>query len=212
MKEIPILFNGEMVRAILEGRKTQTRRPVNPQPPKNTDYVIAGEDGRRALCISDLENGEFTGNVSPWRKCPYGQPGDILWVRETWQVFEMDEGGECYGPAETIPKSRPHHASLAWAADPITGGIEGPWRPSIHMPRWAARIFLRVKSVRIQRVQDITEEDAVAEGFEGFDDDVTGGKSAYTKFAECWNGAYGTFSANPWVWAIEFERVEAPAP
>jgi hypothetical protein len=154
VKERPILFSTEMVRAILEGRKTQTRRVVKPRQVSLAD----------AEAIDHVGNGEFVPvrnkRHGPFAfKCPYGQPGDILWVRETWAWGKRFS--EDYAlTLETIPKAKPEYAEIWYLAD---DGLER-WKPSIHMPRWAARLFLTVKSVRIERLQEITEEDAKAEG------------------------------------------------
>ena len=199
MKERPILFSGQMVRAILEGRKTQTRRIVKPQPTK--DYVtlmpLSGE------LVGVTKHGGPIDNRG-WLHCPYGKPGDRLWVREThaW-----------YDPAQTVY----YKASE-------TDWTYLPWRPSIHMPRWASRINLEVVSVRVERLQDISEEDAMSEGIESWEergvddaqdyyrDYVTGGHvyNAKDSFRSLWqsiNGP-GSWEANPWVWVVEFKRIE----
>lgn len=140
MKERPILFSGEMVRAILEGRKTQTRRVIKPQPDsaRNSVFVKSGFETKHGYEI----------------KCPYGQPGDRLWVRETWGLWDTD------------PKDGPERAKIFYrATDENRRDLRYQrWRPSIHMPRWASRINLEITNIRIERVQDITEEDAKAEG------------------------------------------------
>lgn len=191
----PILFNTDMVRAILEDRKTETRRVVKPQP--NMFTIRSGI------------------------KMPY-RPGDILYVRETWTIWngnyeykaDVDDG---YGPF-----------CSSCIKDICTGGCNGvlKWRPSIHMPREAARIFLRVRDVRLERLQDITEAEAVKEGFEAILCDHTCGypctdcmntgylEPAMLGFVETWNNTikpadralYG-WDANPYVWVIEFERI-----
>lgn len=188
MKMRPILFSTAMVQAILEGRKTQTRRVVKP---KHQPIETAPND---FLISLDL--------------CPYGQPGDILWVRETWGYLPETDGGNCY----------------FYKAD--TGISDQPtftWRPSIYMPFAAARIFLRIKAVRVERLQDISGEDAVAEGIyteypsdtllwmHGWKD-YLGGESdldAYGSFASLWQSINGpeSWDANPWVWVVEFERI-----
>jgi len=166
MSEKPILFSTEMVRAILEGRKTQTRRVVKPQP------VIEDGHGREIKC--------------PW------QPGDILWVRETWCKNPVSTGYPyCYKASED-----------SWIYD----NMEGMWRPSIHMPREAARIFLRVKNVRVEKLQEIMPDDVLQEGLW----DVGTETGALDSFAELWNNinakrGYG-WSVNPWIWVIEFEK------
>jgi len=179
----PILFNTEMVKAILEGRKTHTRRIVKPQPEW---------DGISAHYISKYDCGH-----SNWPICP----GDILYVRETWC---RDAGRFMY------------RANYADGEKFYRDGMELSicWTPSIHMPKEAARIFLRVKDVRIELLQDMDEEAAIAEGFV---DSPAGTGSPLMRFVELWDKTikrddlreYG-YHANPWVWVIEFERIEKP--
>jgi hypothetical protein len=207
MKERPILFSGPMVRAILEGRKTQTRRIVKPQPTK--DYVtlmpLSGE------LVGVTKHGGPIDNRG-WLHCPYGKPGDRLWVRETWGKVHyegVDESPTIFYRADERDQER----------DELTR-----WRPSIHMPRWASRINLEVVSVRVERLQDISEEDAMSEGIESWEergvddaqdyyrDYVTGGHvyNAKDSFRSLWqsiNGP-GSWEANPWVWVVEFKRIE----
>lgn len=197
MKERPILFNADMVRAILDGRKTQTRRVVK------ADFDIIGEcdDGSLWPWREDCENG---GDI--WYPCPYGQPGDRLWVRETWAMSG--------------------HQRVEYRAAPADGSdfrCVDRWRPSIHMPRWASRITLEITAVRVERLQDISEEDAKAEGVWKYGDEDCW--KIYTKttsfgtscprrsFESLWQSINGpdSWNANPWVWVIEFKRVEAPA-
>lgn len=178
MKERPTLFSGPMVRAILEGRKTQTRRAVKFQ------WCGSGE----AL----MHQATF----DPAYKCPYGQPGDRLWVRETFRSKQ-----QC---GETI--------DWTYRADcPALTEYLFPWKPSIYMPRRASRITLEIMSVRGERLQDISEEDAKAEGCEwsqwSFPNSTRPGKSAYRALWESINGP-GSWDQNPWVWVIEFKEVK----
>lgn len=161
MKERPILFGSEMVRAILDGRKTQTRRVMKPQP----DTTHNGEPywhvgGLRVGHITNPESARVGNNPL---KCPYGKPGDRLWVRETWQ--QVSRFGD--GQLRTITEPDSCAGGLLYAA---TNKKEEPpkWRPSIFMPRWASRITLEVTDVRVEGVQDISEEDAIAEGIGEF--------------------------------------------
>jgi hypothetical protein len=186
MKVRPILFSAPMVRAILEGRKTQTRRVVNPQP--------AGEwatPGRTA--------------------CPYGKPGDRLWVRE---AFMLVGGGD---PGTPIYRAN-------WSEDARRRGLQNipanepkGWTPSIHMPRWVSRILLEVTGVRVEPLHDISQADAIAEGGPpshpsidavsrefGYDDFP---RSWYAQLWEEINGA-DSWAANPWVWIVEFQRIQ----
>ncbi len=187
MKERPILFSGPMVRAILDGRKTQTRRIIKPQPIKRLHRLAFDA---RAL-------GNLWGDRGTWLiRCPKGAPGDRLWVRETWAMidgayaYRADSGHDLTGP----------------------GNFLHNWKPSIHMPRAAGRIALEVTGVRVERLQDITEEDAIAEGAEltdeltGTADDLDGSYvKAYSILWDVING-HGSWEKNPWVWAIEFRR------
>ena len=202
MKERPIIFSSPMVRAILDGKKTQTRRVVKPQPYAN--------GMPEHWSISELA--QF---------CPYGQPGDRLWVRETWMPDAPRDGTwpdtVFYGckclPLSLIPEAyqKPAHCLFrsTWEGGDLVG-----WKPSIHMPRWASRITLDVTGVRVERLQDISESDAVAEGVAGGHVAIPGyGYSAtpvehYRWLWEQINGS-GSWDANPWVWMIEFRRVAA---
>nr|DAQ61862.1 MAG TPA: ASCH domain protein [Caudoviricetes sp.] len=212
----PILFNTEMVRAILDGRKTCTRRLVKFLPGENSQWTGYIKDGLM------LYNGR---NEPCIRKVPY-QPGDIMYVRETWQyLYELDgneqiiegTGKYYYAATDTIPFDTYVDAS----------GVTHervPWHPSIHMPKEAARIWLKVTDVRVERLQEITEECAKKEGAidnRGFihspDNEYDSVHTAREHFAEIWDSTikksdldrYG-WNANPWVWVIEFERCEKP--
>ncbi len=205
--ERPILFSGEMVRAILEGKKTQNRRVIKPQPTINWHYRTWCDSQTYAWTTCHPLNVKYQNQIQKV-KCPYGQPGDILWVRETW----CDAGvfGYAYRATDSLPI-----------------GVN-TWRPAIHKPRKAARLFLQVKDVRVERLQDITEEDARAEGVKtavwympyGKDEDahidISGlpgypdQRASYRNgFATIWDSinakrGYG-WDTNPWVWVIEFE-------
>jgi hypothetical protein len=207
MKERPILFNGAMVRAILDGSKTQTRRIMKPQPETVDGRSIKAWDGHPAALLNLLnQNG---------RKCPYGQPGDRLWVRETWQAwrktsYEYDEWEVCDVPPSQIIDEY-GESSIEYQA---TSKSMGPWRPSIHMPRWASRIDCLVKAVRVERLQDISNADALAEGVsvhpEFHDEPRTSMYSPAAAFQDLWSATYsaGSWEANPWVWIVSFERVK----
>lgn len=201
MKELPILFSAPMVRAILGGRKTQTRRIVKGLRP-GLGVVTKCQDGSNAPLPSvcwDIGG--------PIIKCPYGFPGDRLWVRETWQCSQVPDDGpdqELWFAADSDGR-RPPDVEEEWS-----------WRPSIHMPRWASRITLEITSVRVERLQEISEGDAKAEGCAPAWLDVDGERvnhgSAPTYrqgYARLWgeiNGP-GSWADNPWVWVIEFKRV-----
>lgn len=219
MKERPILFSGPMVRAILEGQKTQTRRPVTPQPrltPRHLCKIAAGARGELlGLVCGDPER--IT------HHCPYGLPGNRLWVRETWALCEALRVGEFGGDlweteldAESpIPKQPTRDRDRRQFAIYRADGDEGPWRSSIHMPRWASRLTLEITDIRVERVQAISDADALAEGIgAGAPPDYVWveGRAA-NKFRALWddiNGPRGFgWDANPWVWVLEFRRLEA---
>ena len=191
MKERPILFSGAMVRALLADTKTQTRRIVKPQPQMVTNNRTLPWEGDPAALMRLME--------IQGKHCPYGQPGDRLWVRETWAhgVQAMAAASDEDGP-------------FVYAADGSTQGRLGErWRPSIHMPRWASRITLEITGVRVERLQDISEADAIAEGVTN-SLHLTGGRFARENFAHLWwtiNGD-GNWEANPWVWVMQFKRLE----
>lgn len=189
----PILFNTEMVRAILDGRKSCTRRVVKPQPTARYG----------AQCI----------------KPPY-QPGDILYVRETWERFECwncegDERGNCPKEPQKSVFDKTCGCYMYRATDEIYG--DARWHPSIHMPKEAARIWLKVTGVRVERLQEITSEQISREGVEAEYPHVLNGEEKRYAFSTLWNSTikksdidtYG-WDANPWVWVIEFERCEKP--
>ncbi|MFM1413532.1 morphogenetic protein [Yersinia enterocolitica] len=204
MNEKPILFNSEMVNAILSGRKTQTRRIMRDQP-----EVIPPEDecGVPGYWIPYNAGKTMVRNEMMTIACPLGNPGDQLWVRETWARYNIDQASHDMAYRATTPAD--------WPKD-------GLWRPSIHMPRWASRINLLITGVRVERLNDISEQDAISEGLECYVDD---GVPYYGPFnnGDCrpdvvfrglWDSIYGqkegeNWQANPWVWVINFERMEA---
>lgn len=229
MKQIPILFSTPMVQAILDGRKTQTRRVVKPQP---------------ELC--EFEGNQTGNRVNGWvmpgtqffwpegdtpdmakLKCPYGQPGDILWVRESFGVgtrpcpFNGWKDGIEYKADQALIDPDDDLPLYCYENIDYTKyeGQRG-WKPSIHMPKAAARIFLRVKSVRVERVQEISEDDAKAEGvifhckeygykcygkYAGIGPMTLTAKESFTSLWQSINGDE-SWNANPFVWVIEFER------
>jgi hypothetical protein len=215
--ERPILFSGPLVRAILAGRKTQTRRVL---VPRNAGAMLAFEP----LLYDQLSPAALVeGAKRRLLSCysPYGQAGDRLWVRES---FDIDRDFDDMSPSEALAhcKAHDHLPGVRYAADGISAEswATHPWgkpRPSIHMPRWASRIDLEVTEVRIERLQAITEEDARAEGVEPFPLDPEGdcwtdGKHR-TAFNYLWgeiNGWTGpkAWDANPWVWVVSFRVAE----
>lgn len=198
MKELPMLFRGPLVRAILDGKKTQTRRRIR-WSDKSVEY-----DG---CSLFEQKDGTYwpyncsDGNENPIA-CPYGRAGDRLWVRETFRV--CDVAGEAFRPSEISPTN----AHIYYRSDPEPGG-NGPWKPSIHMPKWACRLRLDVEAVRVERLQEITAMDVFKEGIGSFASahiDV-----AREMFAQTWNQIHGNeaWHDNPWVWVIEFSRVDS---
>lgn len=251
-KERPILMNGEMVRAVLDGGKTQTRRVV-----KHIINTTLGD------CIKDVDGLLSRLDIAPknWEVCPYGHPGDRLWVRETWRIGAWSEDdGEV-----AIDYMADKHSRREWLQVPDADDFEKYWlqccddcekagvktdeegkyhweagqspcriRPSIFMPRWASRIALEITTVRVERLQDISDEDAKYEGLKGITKDGklvkygipdrdgypgtdnTGWPweewrvnpvKAYRKLWESINGP-GSWDANPWVWVIEFKQID----
>ena len=236
-KERPILFRGPMVKAILEGRKTQTRRVIKhqPQAPRaiygvnGADTILTAWPKAESEGISVKWNWEMSrlGSAekgvthhehdSEWGdRCPYGQPGDRLWVRETFlgtydleapHDYQTGEGYKCVYAADggTYPEYY----------DEDKEEMRQGYKPSIHMPRWASRIDLEITKVRVERLQDISEEDARAEGCHGetqqgtADFPTEGVKSASEDYADLWESINEekSWDLNPWVWVIEFKRV-----
>ncbi|EJA2551636.1 hypothetical protein OHN11_09760 [Serratia marcescens] len=217
MKERPVIFNGEMVRAIIDGRKTQTRRAISDRHLHLID--VASQVGE---CYP-LESGiDHANSQSYYREhCPFGQVGDRLWVRETFAVLGNEDGCPIDWDGNLIKGNEKHAARIYKAScwqEPGNYGLwsipnrdtqyEGAWRPSIHMPRWASRITLEITAVRVERLNDISDGDAIREGCSAAD--MKSGDCVADVFARLWASIYGeeSWRANPWVWVIEFRRVE----
>lgn len=192
MIERPMLFNADMVRAILSDRKTQTRRAIKPQPLGNGPYKYHSTWG------DFREIPQYKG-----LKCPYGISGDRLWVRESWSTPKCLDGKK---PSELVNINSLHY----WADEEKQAGRK---RPSIHMPRWASRIDLEITHVRAERLQEINEDDALAEGVDGEKEAAERGSTWYDKprraYRFLWESinGQGSWDANPWVWVIEFKRI-----
>jgi hypothetical protein len=227
MSEKPILFSAPMVRAILGGTKTQTRRVIKNQP---FEVKLVPSGNHLFDYRSDLND---YSRVVDMKKavtlCPYGQPGGRLWVRETWAPDPPIDGtwastswSGCGRVVREIPE-RFHHPrfciyAASWPHDAIR------WTPSIHMPRWASRITLAITDVRVERLQSLSEADAIAEGLTGLSDGADRSwtvdadsasehedpRETYAWLWESINGQ-GSWDANPFVWVIEFQLV-APVP
>lgn len=213
MTERGMIFNAEMVRAILDGRKTQTRRIMAPQPADDIERCIFPNPEAIGWKSSlRHKHGSTTAHF-----CHYGKPGDRIWVRETFQgpLFDYDlMDSYCKDPT---PFEKPEFC--VYKAD----GVPAPefydaddelhccWRPSIHMPRWASRILLEITGVRVERLKSISDGDAIREGCSTAD--MKSGDCVADVFARLWASIYGSdsWNANPWVWVIEFERVEGGA-
>jgi hypothetical protein len=224
MKERPILFRGEMVRAILAGQKTQTRRLVKfcklhsdyGQPEPDRCYGDGAPDCRYLHVAYD---GAGMESMVTWHRhyAPYGVPGDRLWVKETWgEVSHIDDCNprrfafvHIMGPDERciIYREEAEREGFEWADN----SPEDRWRPSIHMPRWASRLLLQVVAVRAERLQNISAADALAEGVLYADIDQQA-LPPRARYALLWDKIHGkgAWDANPWVWVVEFKRVELP--
>ncbi|HHQ6593911.1 TPA: hypothetical protein ACSTLU_000115 [Serratia fonticola] len=234
MKERPIIFNAEMVRAILDGRKTQTRRVMRVQPEspelglsRITEAKNSSDTGKYFWSLSDALGSRPRSKLFP---CPFGQVGDRLWVRETCQAKELESGLDviCYPAdgAEIQVKAHPLDAGN-WIDLYRYRSKEGIKVPSIHMPRHACRLVLEITDVRVERLNSISEEDALAEGIRRTDNNFGNGPAYcdymlanlndvaewYNRpsdsFISLWQSIYGaeSWQHSPWVWVIEFKRV-----
>lgn len=231
MRERPILFSGEMVRAILAGEKTQTRRVATKDPStKSIEWVEDAE----TLPAGDLYTGWAKHCGAPVcipLKCPHGFPGDVLWIRETWarhtlcgsdpaEFIVMKADGSSWQCKNDGPPDRCCHKM-----DYPDWGVSR-WRPSIHMPRWASRLSLLITDIRVERVQEISEEDAVAEGVDGdplpelSSDEIElldyplwdEARPAASRFSLLWDSINGKrgfgWEKNSWVWCVSFEPIK----
>ncbi|HKQ24136.1 MAG TPA: hypothetical protein VJT81_06805 [Burkholderiales bacterium] len=222
MTERPILFSGEMVRAILEDRKTQTRRVVKPQPAR---------EAVKAVCVNDWwmwerwapDRRHFDGKMSELQSdklCPYGVPGDQLWVREAWRTLP---DADSIAPRNLMNVEAYTH----YEADGNHDGM-GKLRPGMFMPRWASRITLEVTEIRVERIQEISDDDILCEGIDPSDNGDPAIERSFNRiaFSTLWDNLNARrgfpwdddepppgwknsepFFANPWVWAISFKQV-----
>ena len=203
MKERPIIFRAEMVRAILAGRKTQMRRIVKP-------CHMATVDAEQFPILA---------------MCPYGSPGDRLWVRETCRAEAIDDEGLCgvryVADKQFMPIENTREASDRWVQLYWYRGMEGATVPPIHMPRWASRITLEITDVRVERLQDISEDDCLAEGIAQVVREKLPGiqqcgeydtidVDPVAEYRDLWESINGpeSWAANPWVWVIGFKKLE----
>ncbi|GAL58478.1 hypothetical protein EV102420_11_00480 [Pseudescherichia vulneris NBRC 102420] len=221
MKERGMIFNGEMVRAILDGRKTQTRRIIK-------DCSVGRDPISKFIQIGKKFIGCYPEDVPELIRecCPFGAVGDRIWVRETWADVNHDgcpavayrADGEVRDlheddGDEDDPRLEKYWFA-AWYPDLISG-TEGKWTPSIHMPRWASRITLEITDVRVERLNGISDENARAEGCAGGHDSIPDyhySATPHEHFRHVWTSIYGEEGWSlAWVWVIEFKRVEAEA-
>lgn len=211
--ERPILFSAPMVRAILEGRKTQTRRLVKPVRGFEHHHICKPE--MMAAPHEVWWHGDETDRVGCAQSCPYGNPDTRLYVRESWRALQM---WDTFKPSE-LPNYAPicydADDSIVGLTDEFSGEVFGKGRPSIFLPRWASRITLEITDVRVERLNYISEEDAEAEGVEPNpwadvlpDGEVSDAASKFRAgFHELWSriNGEGTWAANPWVWVLGFK-------
>lgn len=210
--ERPILFSGPMVRAILQGTKTQTRRIIKPQPPSKAHpfFIVCSSDKKdegkwRFTRNIDHLSGTVLGPIA----CPYGKPGDLLWVREA-HALSANPGLK--------PWYRLDHPEACGSGP----RVDIKWRPSIHMPRWASRITLEITRVRVQKLKAISDADAREEGITDYcgkwwdgSPVVCGNWSGPTMaYQGLWQSIHGpgSWEANPWAWVVEFRRIEEVKP
>lgn len=197
MKERGMIFNGEMVRAILDGRKTQTRRIMKNQP--------AGDYPDTPALIRSAGGGfQWYGHYgeSSIFNCPFGAVGDRIWVQETWA-----EAGAGAPDLKLYRADYPEHVPTHYENVPPADEIR--WTPSIHMPRWASRLTLEITGVRVERLRDLSEDDAKSEGMTPPSGGVLPGWEYRINFRDLWMSIYGAdnWETNPWVWVIEFKVV-----
>ena len=204
MKEHPILFNTEMVRAILDGRKTQTRRLVKPQPPDKTpNGTLYDSFQKTTLPVTEgYDLTAYIDNPLYIGKCPFGQIGDQIWVRETWNDYANDIplGYILYKadmPMHWNAKDTEHGEDIDLKAEDFK------WKPSIHMPREASRINLEITDIRVEIVRSITYIEAKAEGI-NYERGYTDPRDA---FKYLWDSIYKNWNDNPWVWVVEFKVI-----
>lgn len=213
-KEAGLMFKAPLVRAILEGRKTQTRRVLKPQPAPNHPH-----DGgtkwvqERGLHVPVGSVGHLSVREKMGLRCPMGQPGDRIYVRETWA-----------NGIHALAAERDEDGPFVYAADgdlAVQGRLGERWKPAIHMPKYAARIWLEITGVRVERLQDMSKADAVRDG--GLHQLPATGRYVVNQgdqyfgmathdplelFREIWESTGGDWAANPWVWVIDFKRIK----
>jgi hypothetical protein len=206
-KYSPLLFKGPLVRAIFADTKTMTRRLIDPPPMMVQGARMVPWDGDPAVLLQLLKQ--------KGQHCPYGGPGDRIWVRETWQgpLVSSDEAPRLWrNPA---PYQQPAYCEYAADGGPTPEYLDSDenlrqgWRPSIHMPRWACRLELEIVDVRVERLQAISDADIVAEGTAMTlpDGRPFTSSTPRQRFADLWDSTGGSWLSNPWVWVITFKRL-----
>lgn len=243
MTERGMIFNGEMVRAILDGRKTQTRRIMKPQPepcPRGGHWWPSNVFKTMLHVEDEMQNGKGGWGGLVGDACPFGDVGDRIWVREAYRfpaslddVSPTGVGEMAVATGYRKPWAPTFYEFTGTFSDgwkgfktPPKASDAGKLRPSIHMPRWASRILLEITDVRVERLNAISEEDAEAEGIDMealydsqdcydciADHNMTGRPTVTGAFKYLWESIYGEegWKSNPWVWVIEFKRVEGGA-
>lgn len=221
MKARPILFSAQMIRALLAGTKTQTRRTMKPQPPFWAEGCYLRPD-KRWIWVTDQRAGNGPGpgvglDLDAHFPCPYGVPGDLLWVRETWSRAALAQSRELFFRASDGERCAGRQGAFSYLER------EPRWRSSIHMPRWASRLTLRITDVRVQRLQKISEADARAEGASWHDGSGIGHSgwrhdqadgyvwdTARTSYFHLWNriNGEGSVAQKDWTWALTFEVIK----
>lgn len=198
MKVVPMIFNTDMVKALMAGDKRATRRPVKIDYERGMNVpVVRGRNGE----VSVLSFAPIAG------LCPFVNFGDLIYVRETFRLFNHSDECGCSDYCSCPPSGTPFYFANCG------GDSESKWKPSIHMPRAASRLTLKVTDVRVERVQDITEEQAIKEGINkhhqlpAFKSPIGYHTSPVYAFEELWNSIYGNWEENPYVWVIEFEVI-----
>lgn len=224
MRAHPILFSTDMVQAIIAGKKMQTRRMVKKQPNIKATHFEYSPAWKLKPWVAEFQYHdspcwEITDNY----KCPYGEPGDVLWVRETWTKGCEWDGTGAQPPLRYYYRANNDWKGLDWWHEKTDTISDSPsWKPSIHMPKAAARIWLEITDIRVVRLQDITEEDAIAEGIEGMEvaedghlvmkwRDYTSTDGWYynlvESFKSLWFSINGpdSWANNPWLWVVSFK-------
>lgn len=223
MKEYPILFKGELVRAILEGKKTVTRRPLKDWQTPTEDATQEGglrwsataqRHPRYGFSVCGETEHACAQELAKFGSSPFGKPGDLLWVRETTEADEMTDDSVILSryAADKSP------VLYSDSTDPTFNGTVAHWdyprrsRPSIHMPRWASRILLQVTNVRVERLNEMKTSDYLAEGCHGGHGSIPGyiyNTTPAEHFHYVWNSTGGNWNDNPWVWVIEFRMINS---